>query len=129
MCPSLQIQECRFLDGGERHHVATNAAQVLACERTVEKFEPVLAPEDFTRWKHIAWRPEDAMPDCLSGQLVVHLIKLGIARPSFADRLGVEPCPLSGSRKCDRIGKYSAPIPRAPFQFQWRAGVHPCPGA
>jgi len=43
---SLQLQECRFLDNW--HDVATDAAQVLACEGTVEKFESVLTPENFT---------------------------------------------------------------------------------
>ena len=92
------MQECRFLDGGERHHVATDAAQVLACEGPVDKFEPILTPEDLTRSKHVAWRTENAALDGLSGQLVVHPIKLGIARSSFADCLGIEPLPCPTQR-------------------------------
>ena len=74
-----------FIVGGMQprtltQRIATDAAQILACERAVEKFEPVLTPEDLTRRKHVAWRTEDAALDGLSGQLVVHPIKLGIAR-------------------------------------------------
>ena len=47
-----------FLDGRERHHIATDATQVLACERAIKKFEPVLTPENLTRRKHVAWRAE-----------------------------------------------------------------------
>src|SRR5688572_17847092 len=92
--------------------------RTLTCERALKKFKTVLAPENLTCRKHVAWRAEDATLDGFIGQFVMHAIKLGVARACFSDRLGIEPCPLSCGGKHGCIGDALLHLPQRLSNFR-----------